>query len=87
MERVDAKATARCMSTIEMSPSDLRMMADRLDLAEKNCLPGQEIVFQVTATILGVYRPQLLSAAATGLVKASDRVGVETVPSDEAKSG
>lgn len=72
MERVDSKSTARCITHIEASPQELRMVADRLDAAERNCLPGQEIVVPFTATTTILYKPQVKSAAATGLLTAAD---------------
>lgn len=71
MERVDAKATARCVMLIECSPQDLRMVITRLEMAEKNCLPGHEILVPFSNTVMLCYRPPIKSPAATDLLASS----------------
>jgi len=65
--RIDKDVT--CAKPVNTSPEELRMLADKLEAAHKNCLPGQKISFLAEGDLMFVYSPLVKSSAATGLLK------------------
>lgn len=59
MESANHMHTARARTLVSITPSQLRMIADRLDASLENVLPGQEIVCDFTSSVTFVYNPEV----------------------------
>lgn len=59
MEKAIDSNLPRTRKFIQVGPAQLRMIADKLELASKNALPGQEIDYEVTKEIVFMYNPEV----------------------------
>lgn len=69
MQKANETSTPEISKVIKITKEQLRMIADKMEFAERNCLPGETVYYKLTPNISLYYDPEICAYSAAADTK------------------
>lgn len=69
MQKANETNLPRTSRTIKINPDQLRMIAEKLEVASRNALPGEQVHYDVTPHLSFYYDPEISAYSAVAEIK------------------